>query len=72
MANRSITFPTTDLFTVAAHAYGDATQWNVIAAANPAACLDSTGRPNPFITGPVTLVIPPAAPGGGKGGLLVQ
>ena len=72
MANRIVTFQTTDLFTIASQYYGDATQWNVIAEANPAVCLDSTGRPNPFLIGPVTLVIPPADPSGGNGGILVQ
>ncbi|NOU07417.1 MAG: hypothetical protein HOO99_14680 [Hyphomicrobiaceae bacterium] len=49
------------LFAVAAQEYGDATQWNRIARAN--------GIVDPWLLGPTKLVIPPADPSGGNGGI---
>jgi nucleoid-associated protein YgaU len=62
MALQTKTFPTGNLFSVAAQVYGDATQWNRIAAAN--------GMTDPFFIGPVTLIIPPANPNASNGGIL--
>lgn len=46
-----------NLFQLADQAYGDPTDWTAIASAN--------GLSDPFVTGPVTLVIPTAAPASG-------
>jgi nucleoid-associated protein YgaU len=52
----------TTLYRVALEEYGDATQWNRIAAAN--------GLLDPMITGLTTLTIPSPDPTGGNGGIL--
>jgi nucleoid-associated protein YgaU len=62
MAVQTITVPSGNLFAIAAQQYGDATQWNRIAAAN--------NMTDPFFTGQTTLTIPPADPAGGNGGIL--
>ena len=53
-----VTVMNTNLFALAAQYYNDATQWIVIALAN--------GLTDPFVQGPVALVIPdnPAPTGG--------
>lgn len=57
-----VTVMNANLFTLAAKYYNDATQWILIARAN--------GLSDPFVTGPVTLVIPANQPP--TGGLPVQ
>ena len=58
----------TNLFRVAEQALGDATQWYRIAALNPAACTNAeTGLIDPWIVGPVDLLIP--GPGTSNGGI---
>jgi hypothetical protein len=64
MAYRTVTLPAGNLFSVAAQYLGDATQWNRIAEAN--------GMVDPFFLGPMTLIIPPADPNGGNGGIYGQ
>jgi nucleoid-associated protein YgaU len=51
-----------NLMKLAAQLYGDATQWNRIAAAN--------GLWDFIVTGTVTLVIPPPNKAAGNGGIL--
>ena len=51
-----------NLMQIAAQVYGDATQWNRIAAAN--------GLFDFIVTGTVTLVIPAPNPAAGNGGIL--
>lgn len=51
-----------NLMKIASEVYGDASQWNRIAAAN--ALWDF------IVTGTVTLVIPPPNPNAGNGGIL--
>ena len=63
MATQTITVGGGNLFQLAAQHLGDATQWNRIAALN--------GLTDPFLTGVVTLRIPPRDPSGGNGGILV-
>lgn len=62
IAGTTMTIAGGNLFKIAAQAYGDASQWNRIAAAN--------GLWDFIITGTVTLVIPPANPNAGNGGIL--
>jgi nucleoid-associated protein YgaU len=64
MSQQTLTVTGGTLFGLAERAYGDATQWNIIAAAN--------GIIDPWIVGTVTLIVPPADPGGGNGGILGQ
>lgn len=53
-----VTVMSANLFALAAKYYGDATQWIIIAQAN--------GLTDPFVAGPITLIIPDntAATGG--------
>lgn len=51
-----------NLMKIAAQQYGDATQWNRIAALN--------GLWDYLVTGTVTLKIPPPDPSAGNGGIL--
>lgn len=61
---RTVTVAGGDLYRLALHYLGDATQWNRIWQAN-AATLGT--RPDPILRGVVTLVIPPDDPGAGGG-----
>jgi hypothetical protein len=58
---KTLSVSNTTLFAVAVAEYGDATQWNRIARAN--------GLFDPWIRDPIRLVIPPADPKGGNGGV---
>lgn len=51
-----------DLYRIAAEAYGDATQWYRIAAAN--------GLTDPLVAGPITLIIPDPTAQPTNGGIL--
>ncbi|WP_293857192.1 LysM peptidoglycan-binding domain-containing protein [uncultured Alsobacter sp.] len=62
--NTVITVTGGTLFAIAAQYLGDATQWNRIARLN--------GLTDPFLTGTVTLRIPPANANAGNGGILFQ
>jgi len=64
---KTITVTGTNLFTLAAEYYGDATFWNVIAQANQNSIKDVNGFIDTNISGAVTLIIPPkpTAPTGG-------
>jgi nucleoid-associated protein YgaU len=64
MNQKTVTVTGGTLFGVAAAQYGDPTQWNIIAAAN--------GLIDPWLVGTVSLIIPPADPSGGNGGILGQ
>lgn len=57
-----ITVQNADLFRIAAQAYGDATQWYRIAAANFLF--------DPIVPGPITLLIPASATQPTNGGIL--
>lgn len=62
-----ITISGTNLYSLAAKYYGDATYWNVIAQANQNVVRQQNGFIDPNIVGIVTLVLPPkpATPTGG-------
>jgi nucleoid-associated protein YgaU len=63
-STKQVTVAGGTLFRLAANYLGDATQWNRIALA--------TGRDvfDPWISGVVTVKIPPPDPRGGSGGIL--
>ena len=61
---QTVTVAGGNLFQLAAQYLGDATQWNRIAQLN--------GLTDPFLSGPITLELPPVNSSAGNGGILGQ